>query len=90
MHMICFSQCFEGMTVSRKIINFTPSSYMFFWSYESMFRQIVFLFGIIFRHVVLLVTEILHQDGNTPGPEVIKLFSMLNSAEHEIYPAHKC
>ena len=24
------------------------------------------------------------------GPEVIKLFSMLNSAEHEIYPAHKC
>ena len=24
-----------------------------------------------------------------PSPEVIKLF-MLNSAEHEIYPAHKC
>ena len=24
------------------------------------------------------------------GPEVIKLFSMLNSAEHEIYPTHKC
>ena len=24
-----------------------------------------------------------------PGPEVIKLF-MLNSAEHKIYPAHKC
>ena len=24
-----------------------------------------------------------------PGPEVIKLF-MLNSAEHELYPAHKC
>ena len=24
-----------------------------------------------------------------PGPEVIKLFSMLNSAEHEIYLAHK-
>ena len=24
------------------------------------------------------------------GPEVIKLFSMLNSAEHEIYPADKC
>ena len=24
-----------------------------------------------------------------PGPEVIKKF-MLNSAEHEIFPAHKC
>ena len=24
------------------------------------------------------------------GPVVIKTFSMLNSAEHEIYPAHKC
>ena len=24
------------------------------------------------------------------GPEVIKLFFILNSAEHEIYPAHKC
>ena len=23
------------------------------------------------------------------GPEVIKLFFMLNSAEHKIYPAHK-
>ena len=26
----------------------------------------------------------------SPGHEVIKLFFMLNSAEHEIYPAHKC
>ena len=25
-----------------------------------------------------------------PGLEIIKLVSMLNSAEHEIYPAHKC
>ena len=25
-----------------------------------------------------------------PDPEVIKLFFMLNSAEHEIYPANKC
>ena len=25
-----------------------------------------------------------------PGPEVIKLFFMLNSTEHEIVPAHKC
>ena len=25
-----------------------------------------------------------------PGPEVIIFFSMLNSAEHEIYPAHTC
>ena len=24
------------------------------------------------------------------GPEVIKLFFMLNSIEHEIFPAHKC
>ena len=24
------------------------------------------------------------------GPEVIKLFFMLNSAETKIYPAHKC
>ena len=26
---------------------------------------------------------------NQPGPEVIKLFFMLNSAEHEILTAHK-
>ena len=25
-----------------------------------------------------------------PGLEVIKLFFMLNSIEHEIFPAHKC
>ena len=25
-----------------------------------------------------------------PGPEVIKLFFKLNSAETKIYPAHKC
>ena len=25
-----------------------------------------------------------------PGLEVIKLFFMLNSTEHKIYPAHKC
>ena len=25
-----------------------------------------------------------------PDPEIKNLFSMLNSAEHEIYPAHKC
>ena len=25
-----------------------------------------------------------------PDPEVIKLFFILNSAEQEIYPAHKC
>ena len=25
-----------------------------------------------------------------PGPEVKKLFSMLNSTEHEIFPADKC
>ena len=25
-----------------------------------------------------------------PGPKVIKPFFMLNSAEHNIYPAHKC
>ena len=24
------------------------------------------------------------------GPEVIKLFFMLNPVEHEIFPAHKC
>ena len=29
-----------------------------------------------------------HQD--CPGPELIKLFFMLNSTEHEIYSAHKC
>ena len=25
-----------------------------------------------------------------PGPEVINIFFMLNSAEHEICPAHTC
>ena len=25
-----------------------------------------------------------------PGPQVIKTFFMLNSAEYELYPAHKC
>ena len=29
-------------------------------------------------------------DKEQPGPEVIKLFFMLNSTEHEIFPAHKC
>ena len=29
-------------------------------------------------------------DSEDPGPKVIKLFDMLNSSEHEIYPAHKC
>ena len=27
---------------------------------------------------------------NLPGPEVIKLFFMLNATEHEIFPAHIC
>ena len=31
----------------------------------------------------------IHPLKNQPGPEVI-IFFMLNSAEHEIYPAHKC
>ena len=30
------------------------------------------------------------QFGPRSGPEVIKLFFILNSAEHEIYHAHKC
>ena len=30
------------------------------------------------------------QFGSWPGPEVIKLFFMLNSASHEIYHANKC
>ena len=30
-----------------------------------------------------------HDHPQTPGPQVIKIF-MLNSAEHEIYSAHKC
>ena len=25
-----------------------------------------------------------------PGPEVIKHFFMLNSTEHDVFPAHKC
>ena len=25
-----------------------------------------------------------------PGPEGLNFFSMLKSAEHEIYPAHEC
>ena len=29
-------------------------------------------------------------DAKNPGLEVIKHFLMLNSTEHEIYPAHKC
>ena len=31
-----------------------------------------------------------HFCGFRPGPEVIKLFLMLSSAETKIYPAHKC
>ena len=29
-------------------------------------------------------------DPRNPGPEVIKSFFMLNSAEHKIHPDHKC
>ena len=29
-------------------------------------------------------------EGIQLGPEVIKTFFMLHSAEHEIFPAHKC
>ena len=32
-----------------------------------------------------LVVKVINSD-----PKVIKLFFILNSAEHEIYPAHKC
>ena len=35
----------------------------------------------------LQVTGLFQDD---PGPEFITLFFMLNSPEHEIYPAHKC
>ena len=37
-----------------------------------------------------LASSILHRDENyLPGNRVIKLFFMLNSTEHEIYPGHK-
>ena len=42
------------------------------------------LCGYIISHSAQIHTDKL---GKT-WPEVIKLFSMLNSAEHEIYPAH--
>ena len=34
--------------------------------------------------------ELLDIKSTVPGPQGFKTFFMLNSAEHEIYPAHKC
>ena len=42
------------------------------------------------KNVKCLFFLLLAVASGQPGPEVIKLFSMLNSAEQEIYPAHKC
>ena len=39
-------------------------------------------------YVADLINKMLIWNVN-PGPEVIKLFFLLNPAAHEIYPAHK-
>ena len=44
-----------------------------------------FAYRLLLRHRSLDLT-----DKQRPGPEIIKLFFMLNSTEHEIFPAHKC
>ena len=41
-------------------------------------------------HDRFLYYTICKQHWGRSGPEVIKLFSMLNSTDHEIYPADKC
>ena len=49
--------------------------------------ELIFVFILVqFMHTYLLFPYC----ENTTAPRVIKLFSMLNSAEHEIHPAHKC
>ena len=42
------------------------------------------------KYTCAIIHKFCKQFGPRSGPEVIKLFFMLNSAEHEIYPAHKC
>ena len=51
-------------------------------------------FSLIWVHIICnigyLRTEAdARADDKSPGPKVIQLF-ILNSAEHEIYPVHKC
>ena len=57
-----------------------------------MNKKIVNLVVFIFFFQFLLVISNVHVLGNKnyePGPEVTKLFFMLNSVEHEILNAHK-
>ena len=40
--------------------------------------------------ITIQVFDTRHVQSLIRGPEAIKLFFMLNSAEYEIFPAHKC
>ena len=56
--------------------------------YESWISTKV-VHGIHAGLIILGQSEVRTNDTN-PGLKVITLFFMLNSGEHEIYPAHKC
>ena len=81
--------CMILLLLSLDIAN-TPdhvSQFIFRYFFHVFSRRLIFFFKIIFP----FCQEYLHsvkQFGSRSGPEVI--IFMLNSAEHEIYPAHSC
>ena len=65
-----------------------------FW--ERVAHSVNRMFSLLCLFVALAASHFGFEGGtlvliaSVPGPEVIKLFFTLNSAEHEIYLAHKC
>ena len=65
-----------------------------FWRRGSIGSVLKFKGSLFWSLSVIVLSFWTPRSGQTvqirPGPEVIKFFFNLNSAEHEIYPAHKC
>ena len=55
-----------------------------------MHSKLITVDDLKFQTLVSCQKGIDKQSRPRPDPEVIKLFFVLNSAEHDIYPAHKC
>ena len=93
-----FSYFAEGQTISIKDIILIYSEILHFMTrsphspitYLQQYRgQCQFLGRLCLLYFGVITTSLLHVYPK-PGPEVIKLFFMLSSAETKSYPAHKC
>ena len=85
-HNICFEQKYEN---SQKFSTENcQTENCHFYSRE----KLLYIVWACFRNVwgYLSAACIPNSQTIVPGSQVIKHFFMLNSAEHEIYPAHKC